>query len=67
MLNETIINGIVGIPGTIPNKNKRTDTIAKTIGFENISFFISSLKESSCPLARETIKPVAKDINKAGN
>ena len=60
-------NGIVGIPGTIPNKNKSTETIPSTMGFENISFLISSLKDSSCPLARDTIKPVEKEIKSAGN
>ena len=61
-----VINGIVGIPGTIPITASKPDTTPRTRGSLNISFLISTESDSSLPEALDTIKPVAVEISKAG-
>ena len=45
-------------------KPSKPATTPRTLGSENISFLISVERDSSLPVALETIKPVAVDINK---
>ena len=54
------------MPGTIPNIINKPDRTPKILGSENISLSMSFDKDSSLPVARETIKPVAVEINNAG-
>ena len=65
-IKDIVKNGTVGIPGTTPITASKPETTPSTLGSLNISFLISTERDSSLPEALDTIKPVAVDINKAG-